>query len=207
MRAIYFFNPAKKAGKYFLALMLGAKEFDALADAGGFDEAINTSGWISERLKSGGKFGRYYGYLLRDYLERLDFIRDRLTETFGWKCRLKNILTTPTVADLIAWDHPDKDHGKIRLYLPNDSRGLIYASYVAKIDAIEKFLDLIRGRRAYIRQEKRYQNQIVVRGYYLAGFIWLKKYCEHFQIPYPEVKVVDAVGYDQMLLKHSAKLV
>lgn len=209
MKALHFFNPNKKTGKFFMILLLSQAEEDALNQAGEFDKATGTSGWIGESaLQDSLKFPDRSAYVFRGYRELLDFIPDRLEERLNFEHDFKNFRDTPTLPELLAVKHSLEDAEKINLYvdhrlpLLDRHRRMLWGTYRSfSHQDYEKYLVVCRMLRPFIKIELEAPDIIVTRGYYKKGYKELQWYFNETEGFSPETNVLDAEEYPMLLLK------
>lgn len=209
MKVLHFFDPVRKRVKFFMILILTFPEKMLLAKLGGFDKAIGTADWIkSEALAGNLKFPDKEAYVFRYRRESLDFIHQRLAYKLGWTAKIKDILSTPTYAELLANNHLAADAGMLNLYIDHElplldqRRRMLYGTYRANDQKdYEKFSREAKSRWPYIRIEFRTSEMIVVHGYFQSGFVYLQRYLNEYEGFSIKTNVLDAESYPMLLLK------
>jgi len=192
-----------------MILILSPAEQAILDRYGSFDKFLGTADWVEGfALKGNLRLPKKSGYVFRDYLERLDYIRDQLAKKLGSGRKIKNILTTPTSEELLAKNHSAGDAGRLNLYvdhqlpLLDQRRRMLYATYRAGTPSEhETFLSQCRSRRPYTEVELVTAEVIVARGYYQSGFVWLQGYLNGWKGFSLKTNVLDAESYPMLLLK------
>lgn len=209
MKALHFFNPNKKTGKFFMILLLSRQEQDALDQAGGFDKAIGSEGWIGKSaLRDSLKFLDRSAYVFRGYREQLDFIWSMLKEKLGFKYDFKNILDTPTFAELLAFEHKKGDTGVLNLYidtrlpLQQQRRRMLWATYRPRMSQkYYEFQSQCRGSNSYVQFKLLAPEVIVTLGFYQSGYVFLQRYLNQYKGFSMTTNVLDYEDYPRMLLK------
>ncbi|MDI6778453.1 MAG: hypothetical protein QMD77_04680 [Patescibacteria group bacterium] len=209
MKVLYFLNPHKKTGKFFMILILTFAEKMALAKGSGFDNIIGASGWIKESALQGSlRLPDKEAYVFRGYPDQLDFIPHMLEEKANWLFAVEYFPNTPTYAELLARENENIPAGVWNIYidhtLPPARR---YGRYLWGIyrprDDLESiiFHEWCSGSSSRVAIKYSGRDIFVTYGMFRSGYGYFQSFFNEHQGFSMTSNILDYVGYPELLIK------